>query len=98
MNYPTTHFNTLPVVITGPGTYRMRNGSLAKIHEVKPFVARGVDGPTRLQVTAFEAKGMAQMMFRGKLTFRGYDCWHVCGRRFPLKESQLDILEKVEEL
>lgn len=93
----TTHFNTLPVVINGVGIYRTRDGRLARIHEIKVYTPREGESP-RHEVTAFEAKGSAQMMVRGKMVYHGYDCWHVCGRRFPLKESALDIIEKVEGL
>lgn len=93
----TTYFNTLPIVIDGPGIYLTRDGRRARIHEVKEYQPREGE-PPRHEVTAFEAKGSAQMLFQGNLVYRGYDCWHVCGRRFPLKESPLDIIEKVEGL
>lgn len=86
--------NTWPVIIDGPGIYRMRDGTRARIHEIKPFVdpAGKVD---RLEVLAFEAKGAFERMFRGKPRFRGLKIWHVSGRYTGgAKESKWDIVSK----
>lgn len=85
--------NTWPVVIDGPGIYLCRNGTRACIHEIKPFLdpAGKVD---RREVTAFEAKGAFERMYRGKMRFRGLEGWHVSGRYRGAKESQWDIVSK----
>lgn len=89
-----TSLNKLPVVIRGPGLYRMRNGGYAHIHQVRPFV--DPEGKKdRLEVTAFEAKGARYKFFRGKLRQRGYDIWHVSGRVSVFKEHNMDIVEKL---
>lgn len=91
-----TTLNNLPVVIDGPGIYTLRNGGRACIHEVKPFVdPRGL--VTRDEVTAFEAKGAIEQMFRGKVRFRQPESWHVSGRRLPVTESAYDIMSKEEQ-
>lgn len=85
--------NTWPVIIDGPGIYLCRNGTRACIHEIKPFVdPKGkVD---RREVTAFEAKGAFERMFRGKMRFRGLDAWHTSGRYKGARPSQWDIVSK----
>ena len=86
--------NKEPVIIDGPGIYRMRDGTRARINAVKPFVdpAGKVD---RLEVTAFEAKGAFEREFRGKKQFRGLKIWHVSGRYTGgTKESNWDIVSK----
>ncbi len=84
-----TLFNTLPVIVDEIGVYRMRNGGLVNVFEVKP-------NPDK-EVTAFTVKGAKQVMFRGSLRFRGFDIWHESGRsgRNSVSESPSDIVEKV---
>lgn len=93
----TTSFNKLPVVITGPGEYLMRNGGKALIHEVKEY-----EDPkgefTRLEVTAFEAKGAPYKMFRGKMRARGLYIWHVSGRYSVFSDSAWDIVAPLPKL
>lgn len=85
--------NKEPVIIDGPGIYICRNGTRVCIHEIKPFVdpAGKVD---RLEVTAFEAKGAFERMYRGKMRFMGFDAWHVSGRYKPVVASNWDIVSK----
>lgn len=85
--------NLQPVIIDGPGIYLCRNGTRVCIHEIKPFVdpAGKVD---RLEVTAFEAKGAFERMYRGKMRFMGFDAWHVSGRYKPVVASNWDIVSK----
>lgn len=87
-------YNKLPVIIDGPGVYITRNGKRVNIHAVKLY-----NDPTgtydRLEVTAFEAKGAVERMFRGKPKFKGYDIWHVSGRYKACNELHpLDIIGK----
>lgn len=89
-----TAYNKLPVIITGPGLYVCRNGKRVKIHAVELY-----NDPKgefdRLEVTAFEAKGAIEKMFRGKMSFRGLDAWHVSGRYKAWgEESPHDIVSK----
>ena len=79
-----TTLNRLPVIVTAPGLYRTRDGRRVQVHTVKPNAD--------LTVTAFTAGGAIERMFRGKLTFRGFDIWHVSGRAYPLQESPRDIV------
>ncbi|QYW06446.1 hypothetical protein uan_034 [Pseudomonas phage UAntarctica] len=85
--------NKRPIIIDGPGIYICRNGVRAYIDEVVLFVdPKGeVD---RLEVTAFEAKGATERMFRGKMRFRCRDLWHISGRNQILRESAWDIVSK----
>lgn len=85
--------NKEPVIIDGPGIYRLRNGGRARIYDVKPYVDPKGEFD-RLEVTAFEAKGWVERMFRGRLCFRGLDAWHVSGRRMPVTEDPRDIVSK----
>ncbi|AXK43974.1 hypothetical protein [Erythrobacter aureus] len=78
--------NTLPTVIDGPGDYKTRGGGRATIHEVKP---NGDD-----TTTSFDAKGSIWGMFRGRFCPRGYDIWHVSGRRNAVNECPHDIVGK----
>ena len=80
-----------PVIITGPGTYRCRDGKLAQVHAVKPGAEQ------RMAVTAFDAKGSRKRMYRGKECFMGYFIWHISGRYLALGESPYDIVAKVAE-
>ena len=88
-----TTFNKMPVIIDGPGMYTTRGGGRVRIDAVTYFKPEP-GGPSRLEVTAFEAGGSIERMYRGKMRFRGWNCWHVCGRRFPLTESKHDIVGK----
>lgn len=81
----------LPVVIDGPGVYRCRDGRLAHVHTVKDGAAH------RTNVTAFDATGSRQRMFRGKECFKGYFAWHISGSYLALGESPYDIVAKVAE-
>lgn len=85
--------NKEPVIIDGPGIYRLRNGGRALIHAVEPYVDP-LGEVDRLEVTAFEAKGSVEAMFRGRLRFRGLQCWHVSGRSKPVTISNWDIVSK----
>ena len=86
-----TPMSFMPVIITGPGTYRCRDGKLAHVHEVKPGAQQ------RVAVTAFDAKGSRKRMYRGKECFKGYFAWHISGRYLALGESPYDIVAKVAE-
>ena len=86
-----TPMSFLPVIIDGPGTYRCRDGKLAHVHTVKEGAEQ------RTNVTAFDAKGSRQRMFRGKECFKGYFIWHISGRYLALGESPYDIVAKVAE-
>lgn len=91
-----TTLNRLPVIIHRPGTYNLRNGKQAVIHEIKPYV--DPEGKRdRLEVTAFEAKGSPIEMFRGKLQPRGYQIWHVSGRVDVGFEKPDDIVNRVPD-
>ena len=91
-----TTLNRLPVVIHRPGTYNLRNGGQAVIHEIKPYV--DPEGKRdRLEVTAFEAKGSPIVMFRGKLKPHGYQIWHVSGRVDCGFEKPDDIVSRVPD-
>lgn len=84
-------YNKLPVIIDGPGVYITRSGRRVLIHAVE-FYSGEYD---RLEVTAFEAKGAVERMFRGKPRFRGLESWHVSGRNKACNElSPLDIVTK----
>lgn len=60
-------WTALPIIITGPGDYRTRDGRRVTIHAVK-------------EPGTFAAKGAIWKLFRGKETPRGYDIWHPNGR------------------
>ena len=80
-----TLLSDLPVVIDGPGVYRMRNGDLAEITIVRT--------PTDTCAT-FKAQGGMMRMFRGSLKRRGWWTWHVSGRRNAVGPHAFDILAK----
>lgn len=87
-------YNKLPVIIDGVGVYITRNGKRVNIVNIVLY-----NDPTgtydRLEVTAFEAKGSVERMFRGKPVFKGYDVWHVSGRYKACNELHpLDIVGK----
>lgn len=92
-DYRVLPINKEPVIIDGPGIYICRNGTRVSIHEVKPYVDPKGEFD-RLEVTAFEAKGAFERMFRGKMRFRGLDAWHVSGRYKPVTISNWDIVSK----
>lgn len=71
--------DTLPTIITGPGDYVTRSGQRVTIREVT--------GPA-----TFAAKGALWSEFRGKMTPRGHDLWHVSGRYMPLTENKKDVV------
>ncbi len=77
--------NDLPVVITGPGWYLLRNGRAAHIDQVAPVTNPGV--------TAFRAKGdlVSRLMKSGRPQLQ-YMIWHVSGRIGVLGESPRDII------
>lgn len=85
----TTYLNDLPVIIDGPGDYKLRNGGRASI-------VRVVENQNS-NTTSFDAKGSTWRMFRGKLRPRGNDIWHVSGRKFLLTEDPEDIVEKLPD-
>lgn len=73
--------NGLPVIISGPGEYRTRNGGRVTIDTVQddssPYT--------------FRAKGRPWRLFRGKMCPRGYNVWHVSGRLDMVNERAGDI-------
>lgn len=80
---------TLPVVVDEPGSYRMRNGGKAIVHEIKPCGKEGV--------TAFEVKGN---FFDPNKTYSKnhpghFSIWHVSGRYNVFSESGRDLIEKL---
>lgn len=80
--------NELPTIITEPSDYITRDGRRVTIHEITASTPG---------TTAFSAKGAVWAMYRGKVRARGYDIWHISGRRNPLKESVTDIIGKWTE-
>ena len=87
MNNSIVYANTLPVIITEPGIYIMRDGGRARIDRV-------YDNSDKT-VTAFTCKGSLERMFRGKMRFKGYSIWHESGQATGF-ESEYDIISKGE--
>jgi hypothetical protein len=69
----------LPVIITGPGEYKTRNGKRVNIREISGS-------------GTFAAKGGIYREFRGRTVARGYDIWHVSGCYRAVGEHGLDIV------
>jgi hypothetical protein len=80
--------NALPVIITEPGDYVTRDGRRATIYSVNQ---------TDPKTTSFSAKGAIWNQKWGVHRPKGYDIWHVSGRKTPLKEMVTDIVAKWEE-
>lgn len=87
----TPHLNTLPVIITGPGDYRTRDGRRVSIWTVSAWV------PLDDSTTRFRAKGAVWRMDRDKLRPRGYHGWHVSGRALTSTEVTMDIVGPWED-
>lgn len=89
---PTTlAINSLPLVITGPGDYKTRDGRRVTIRSIVPY-APLPNGNLRHEVTAFEAKGSLWKMYRGQPRPRTPDIWHLSGRNLPAGEQPRDIV------
>lgn len=87
--------NQLPTIITGPGDYKLRNGLSCTVHELVYPPEYSEEWCKTTHSTAFPAKGTVWAVKPLKLRPR-YDAWHVSGRLYPLEESQLDIVSKLE--
>ncbi len=81
-----TPLNKLPVIITEIGMYLTRGGDTAIISELKE------NNPI---VTQFTAKGNILKKNKNKIEYV-YNIWNVSGRIYPLTESNLDIVAKLE--
>ena len=91
---PTTlAINRLPLVITGPGDYKTRDGRRVTIRQIVMYAPTPSHNTPRHEVTAFEAKGSLWRMFRGKEQPRQPEIWHLSGRNMPVNEHGRDIVE-----
>lgn len=80
-----TPFNKLPIIIDSEGVYIMRNGSRAWVDTVE----HNEDKTT----TSFKCKGLVEIDFRGKKSFKDYRIWHESGMAGAF-ESEFDIISK----
>lgn len=80
--------NKLPVVIKETGIYIMRNGDRAIINEIKPNEHKSL--------MCFTCKGSIEKMFRGKMSFRGFETWHESGLKAGLP-TEFDIVRKADD-
>lgn len=79
--------NRLPIIVTEPGRYRLRNGIEVDVHEVQD------NGP--LNQTRYAVKGTYYLK-RGTRKIPQFDIWHVSGRYASwLNEYFFDIVEKL---
>lgn len=79
--------NNMPVVVTEPGLYVLRNGQKAEVYNIKPY--------PNADVTAFTVQG-GVLSVKGKRVRSEYNIWHPSGRKYVLTESKHDIIRKVE--
>ena len=87
----TKFLNRLPIIIDGPGVYRMRNGKLVRLEEIDPETPPGQDG------FLYNARGWTHSLTKGKWVKRQLALWHISGRLYSHRESPGDITVKLPE-